>query len=108
MSVFVALNKNIYIFLANEDEVLALFPFFVLEKLLQYSSPYQIGLQRAQSIRDLALRLGVLDVILLCLSHFAHQESRFETLRPDSMDPPLECVSFWHSQLCHERIRHEK
>uniref|UniRef100_A0A915EUC8 Uncharacterized protein n=1 Tax=Ditylenchus dipsaci TaxID=166011 RepID=A0A915EUC8_9BILA len=61
---------------ASGHQQLALFPFVVLEKLFNLTSVEQVGLDKAVSVRNQALELGIVDVLLICLAHFAHQNRK--------------------------------
>lgn len=100
-----SVNLKVRTGLDAEDEVLSLFPFVVLEKLFSMSSPDDVGIQRAQALRARALQLGILDVILMCVAHFAHHEPRFEALRPSDMEQPSELVSFDVLSTMHHHFR---
>uniref|UniRef100_A0A915E9T2 Uncharacterized protein n=1 Tax=Ditylenchus dipsaci TaxID=166011 RepID=A0A915E9T2_9BILA len=72
---------------ASGHQQLALFPFFVLEKLFNLTSVEQVGLDKAVSVRNQALELGIVDVLLICLAHFAHQKPKCEQLREGQEHP---------------------
>jgi hypothetical protein len=53
-----------------------------LARLFNNFDPADIGIERAQAIRDKALKMGIIDVLLTSLAHFSRQPNRLDPLRP--------------------------
>ncbi|KAL3085141.1 hypothetical protein niasHS_010210 [Heterodera schachtii] len=73
---------------------LAFYPLLILEKLLCRFSPDKVGEQKAAEFRHDALKLGVMDFVLECISHFTHQRSNFKKIRSWRMPLPQYSVFF--------------
>jgi len=77
---FLLIQKKLK-FKAHQEELL-LFPFVVLARLFNTFDPADVGIERAQAIRDKALKMGIVDVLLTSLAHFSKQPNRLEPLHP--------------------------
>ncbi|KAI3413664.1 Baculoviral IAP repeat-containing protein 6 [Globodera pallida] len=82
---------------------LAFYPLLILEKLLCRFSPDRVGAQKASEFRHQALKLGVMDFVLECISHFTHQRSNFKKTRSWRMPLPQYSVSFSMENLVLKR-----
>uniref|UniRef100_A0A915NRX6 UBC core domain-containing protein n=1 Tax=Meloidogyne floridensis TaxID=298350 RepID=A0A915NRX6_9BILA len=80
---------------AHQEELL-LFPFVVLARLFNTFDPADIGIERAQAIRDKALKMGIVDVLLTSLAHFSKHPNRLEPLHPAIAEeqPMVELISY--------------
>uniref|UniRef100_A0A158R584 UBIQUITIN_CONJUGAT_2 domain-containing protein n=1 Tax=Syphacia muris TaxID=451379 RepID=A0A158R584_9BILA len=92
--IFDELTKNEIHF--SENERLALLPFIVLKELYKVHTPdSSIG----KSVRKKSIQYGVIDIVLNCLSHYAHQSHKVCPIRPESLLPAPETVSFVEKML---------
>ncbi|KAH7687887.1 Ubiquitin-conjugating enzyme family protein, partial [Aphelenchoides avenae] len=83
----------------KDKRTASLLPFVALEKLFRNAPPEQ-----AQELRDRAFQLGIVDVVLTCLSHIGRQEARYAKLRSDGNAgslPSLEALSSYF-ELAHK------
>ncbi|KAL7076726.1 hypothetical protein ACQ4LE_003795 [Meloidogyne hapla] len=80
---------------AHQEELL-LFPFVVLARLFNDFDPADVGIERAQALRDKALKMGIVDVLLTSLAHFSRQPNRLEPLHPVIAEeqPMVELISY--------------
>ncbi|KAF7639067.1 UBIQUITIN_CONJUGAT_2 domain-containing protein [Meloidogyne graminicola] len=79
-----------------QQEELLLFPFVALARLFNNFDPANVGIERAQAIRDKALKMGIIDALLISLAHFSRQPNRLEPLHPVIAEeqPMVELISY--------------
>ncbi|KHN86885.1 Baculoviral IAP repeat-containing protein 6 [Toxocara canis] len=73
----------------SDNDTLALLPFIVLERLFRTQHP---DTPTGRSLRNAAIKYGVLDILLVCLAHYSHQQHKAEPIRPESLLPAPESV----------------
>ncbi|VDK44650.1 unnamed protein product, partial [Anisakis simplex] len=82
-------KKNVPEEVSNDNDMLALLPFIVLERLYRMQHP---DTPAGRILRKASVCLGVLDILLVCLAHYSHQKHKIEPIRPESLLPAPESV----------------